>query len=319
MADELIAYLNGEFLPMSECKVSLSDRGFGGGGVYDVERTFDGKIFRLDAHMDRFYRSLKYVRINPRMSKEEMAEITQEVVRRNEHLRGDGDWSVNQTVTRGSPLSNATGRISAVLDDVPPTVFINVYSPPFARYAHLHEVGVHVIFPRTRNYHHSALDSKVKHHSRLNATMAMLEVVDADPEAWPVLLDHDGFIAEGTGSNFWIVDNGVLRTPTDKNILQGMSRDTVMILARTWGFQWWKRTSRSSMHTTPMRPLSRAPVTPCSRSPESTGAPWTYPCPAPWSGNCWLPGAKWSVWTSSARPEHRRGLGSRARPLASED
>ena len=235
MADELIAYLNGEFLPMSECKVSLSDRGFGGGGVYDVERTFNGKIFRMEAHMDRFYRSLKYVHIDPRMSKEEMTEITEEVVRRNEHLRGNGDWSVNQTVTRGAPLSNATGRIAAVLDDVPPTVFINVYSPPFPLYARLHETGVHVIFPRTRNYHHSALDSKVKHHSRLNATMAMLEVVHADPEAWPVLLDHDGYIAEGTGSNFFIVDDGVIYTPTDKNILQGISRDTVMILAKDLG------------------------------------------------------------------------------------
>ena len=89
MAQELIAYLNGEFLPISQCKVSISDRGFGGDSVYDVERTFDGKLFRLEAHLNRLYRSLKYVRIDPRMTKEEMAEITLEVVRRNEHLRGE--------------------------------------------------------------------------------------------------------------------------------------------------------------------------------------------------------------------------------------
>ena len=64
MAQELIAYLNGEFMPTSQCMVSISDRGFGGDSVYDVERTFNGKIFRLSAHLDRLWRSLKYVRIN---------------------------------------------------------------------------------------------------------------------------------------------------------------------------------------------------------------------------------------------------------------
>lgn len=235
MADELIAYLNGEFLPISQCRVPISDRGFGGDSVYDVERTFNGKIFRFEAHLDRLYRSLKYVRIDPRMTKQEMADITREVVRLNEHLRGDGDWSVNQTITRGVPLGNTTGRTSSVVDDVPPTVFINVYAPPFKRYAHLHDVGIHAIIPRVRNYHPDTIDNKAKHRSRLNLTMAQLEVVEADPEAWPLLLDHYGNISEGTGSNFYIVTDGVLRTPTDTSILQGMSRDTVMMLAKDLG------------------------------------------------------------------------------------
>ena len=232
MAQELIAYLNGEFMPVSECMVSISDRGFGGDSVYDVERTFNGKIFRLEAHLDRLYRSLKYVRIDPRMTKEEMAEITLEVMRRNEHLRGNGDWSVAQTITRGVALGNTTGRITSVIDDVPPTVFINVYAPPFKRYAHLHEEGIHAIIPKTRNYHPDAVDNKAKHRSRLNLTMAMLDVVEMDPEAWPLLLDYYGNISEGTGSNFFIVTDGIIKTPTDTSILQGISRDTVIRLAK---------------------------------------------------------------------------------------
>ena len=235
MAEGLIAYLNGEFLPTSECRVSISDRGFGGDSVYDVERTFNGKISRLGAHLDRLYRSLKYVRINPRMTKKEMADLTLEVVRRNEHLRGNSDWSVSQTITRGVPMGNTTGRTSAVLDDVSPTVFINVYFPPFKRYAQLHEEGIHAIIPRVRNYHPDTIDNKAKHRSRLNLTLAQLEVVESDPEAWPLLLDHYGNISEGTGSNFFIVTDGVLRTPTDTSILQGMSRDTVMMLAKDLG------------------------------------------------------------------------------------
>ena len=232
MAQELIAYLNGEFMPTSQCMVSISDRGFGGDSVYDVERTFNGKIFRLSAHLDRLWRSLKYVRINPRMTKKEIAEITLEVMRRNEHLRGNADWSVAQTITRGVALGNTTGRTTSVIDDVQPTVFINVYPPPFRRYAHLHEVGIHAIIPKTRNYHPDTIDNKAKHRSRLNLTMAQLEVVEADPEAWPLLLDHYGNISEGTGSNFFIVTDGVIRTPTDTSILQGLSRDTVMMLAK---------------------------------------------------------------------------------------
>ena len=75
----------------------------------------------------------------------------------------------------------------------------------------------------------------MKHLSRLNFTMAMLEVVDADPEAWPVLLDHNGNISEGVGANFFLVTDGVLRTPTDFAVLQGISRDTVIELARNLG------------------------------------------------------------------------------------
>jgi branched-chain amino acid aminotransferase len=232
---DFVDYLNGKFRPHSQCMISVGDRGFGGDAVFDVERTFDGKIFKLNEHLDRLYRSLKYVRIDPGMTKEEMAEITLEVVRLNEQFRGSGDFSVSQRITRGVPAGGTTGRTSSVLDPVTPTVHINVYYPPFRRYAHLQEFGIHAMFTRTRGYHAAALDPKVKHLSRLNFTMAMLEVVDSDPEAWPVLLDHNGNIAEGVGGNFFLVTDGVIRTPTDGAVLQGISRQTVLELARTLG------------------------------------------------------------------------------------
>ena len=232
---DFIDYLNGEFKPHSECFLPIGDRAFGGDAVFDVERTFNGEIFKLDAHLDRLYRSLHYVRIDPGMTKEEMAEITLEVVRRNEQFRGAGDFSVSQRISRGSAKGNTTGRTSAVLDAVQPTIHINVYYPPFARYSRLHQTGIHALFTRTRSYHPAALDSKVKHLSRLNLTMAMLEVVDADPESWPILLDHNGNIAEGVGANVFIVTDGVLRTPTDFAVLQGVSRETVIEIARNLG------------------------------------------------------------------------------------
>ena len=114
----------------------------------------------------------------------------------------------------------------------PHSVHKRLFRLPSSGTLQLHETGIHAIIPKTRNYHPDTIDNKAKHRSRLNLTMAQLEVVEADPEAWPLLLDHYGNISEGTGSNFFIVTDGVIRTPTDTSILQGLSRDTVIRLAK---------------------------------------------------------------------------------------
>ena len=88
---EYTAYFNGEWVPEDEVKISPRDRGFVTGDVvFDVERTFNGKSFRMKEHVDRLYRSLKYVRIDPGLSNEEMLEVSEETIRRNEHLRTPG-------------------------------------------------------------------------------------------------------------------------------------------------------------------------------------------------------------------------------------
>ena len=100
---EFIAYLNGEWVPRSELKIDVADRGFRvGDTVFDVTRTFNGTSFLLDRHIDRLYRSLKYVRIDPGLSSQEMTALSEEAIRRNEHLREEvGDFRVTQFVTRG--------------------------------------------------------------------------------------------------------------------------------------------------------------------------------------------------------------------------
>ena len=90
---------------------------------------------------------------------------------------------------------------------------------------------------KTRSYSSEQLDPKIKHYSRLNFVMADLEAKDVDPEAFPVLLDTDGNISESIGANFFIVTDGVLRTAGDKDILQGVSRMTVMDLAEQLGIR----------------------------------------------------------------------------------
>ena len=225
MAD-YTAYWNGEWVSFSEVRINPLDRGFMVGDVvFDVARTFNGKSFRMKEHVDRLYRSLKFVRIDPGISPQEMVDVSEEAITRNEHLRADvGDYTIWQFVTRGP------GRWTR--DAGPPAVCVKIGAIDFGRYTKFYDTGAHGVIPRTRSYSSESLDPKVKHYSRMNFNLAELEVTDVDPEAWPILTDTDGNLTEGTGYNFFMVTNGVIRTPGDRNILQGISRGTVFDLAK---------------------------------------------------------------------------------------
>ena len=87
---EYTAYFKGEWMPFSQVKIDPMDRGFTVGDVvFDVARTFNGKSFRMEDHIQRLYRSLKFVRIDPGLSAKEMLDISEEVVQRNDHLRAE--------------------------------------------------------------------------------------------------------------------------------------------------------------------------------------------------------------------------------------
>ena len=223
---EYTAYFNGEWVPISQVKIDSADRGFSTGDVvFDVARTFNGKSFRMREHVERLFRSLQYTRIDPGLSPEEMLDISEEVIRRNQDRRAEaGDFTITQFVTRGpggrAPFAG------------PPTVCVKAGPIVFGRFARYFHQGVHGVIARTRSYPAESLDSKVKHYSRMNFALAELEAADVDPEGWPILMDGDGNLTEGTGNNVFMVTNGVIRTPTDRTILQGVSRGMVFDLAR---------------------------------------------------------------------------------------
>ena len=231
---EFVAYFNGEWVPQGDVKIDPYDRGFTMGDVvFDVERTFNGKIFRLREHLDRLYRSLQFARLDVGLTKEEMTEITEELVARNESMRpSGGDFTVRQVVTRGASSGGGQG---GVLDALSPTVINSVSLIDFSGYARFYETGAAVVFPRVRSYSSNSLDPKVKHYSRGNFVQAQLQAADVDPDAYPVLLDENGSISENVGGNFFIVTDGVLRTAGDQSVLQGVSRMTVLDLAAQLG------------------------------------------------------------------------------------
>ena len=103
LSNERIAYHNGEYLPESRVLLPFRDRGFlYGDAVFDTARTFAHRPFRLVEHVDRLYRSLCYLRIDPGLSPAELCAITESVVARNLHLLGPhDDYWVSQRVSRG--------------------------------------------------------------------------------------------------------------------------------------------------------------------------------------------------------------------------
>ena len=225
MAD-YTAYFNGEWMPLSQVKIDPLDRGFVvGDTVFDVERTFNGKSFRMKQHIDRLYRSLKYARIDPGLSPEEMLDVSEEAVRRNEPLRAAaGDYTVHQFITRGH------GKRAWQAES--PTVCVRVAPLDFGGYARFYDAGMHAVITKALSYSPEALDPKIKHYSRMNFNLAELEANDVDPGALPILRDEDGNLTEGSGYNAFLVTNGVIRTPGDRSILQGVSRGMVFDLAR---------------------------------------------------------------------------------------
>ena len=218
---EYVTYFNGEWVPHGQVRISPDDRGFTlSDVVFDIARTFDGRPFRLQDHIDRLYRSMRYLRIDSGIAAEEMTEICSEVVRRNEPSRPQvGDFTINPFVTRGPSL------------DGPPTVCVRVKPVAFATFARAYVEGVQALIATARSYSTDSMEPKVKHHSRLNMVLAELEASDVGPDAQPIMLDRDGNVTEGIGWNVFAVADGVLRTPTDRSILQGVSRRVVMELA----------------------------------------------------------------------------------------
>ncbi|MGD9802343.1 MAG: aminotransferase class IV [Hyphomicrobiaceae bacterium] len=235
-SNQRTAYFNGKYLPEGEVRVPFRDRSFlYGDGCFDMTRTFAGKPFRVKEHIDRFYRSLAYLGIDIGLSPSQLTEITHEVVRRNEHLLGAGDdWWVGQRVSRGI---KSVGEGMDPWEDMGPSVIVDCMPLPFAARAPHYRDGIRVVVPSVRRTPPGSLSPRVKTHNYLNMIMGDMEARERDPEAWAVLLDENGNLCEGIGSNIFIVKDGRISTPQGRYVLEGISRQTVIELARKEGFE----------------------------------------------------------------------------------
>jgi branched-chain amino acid aminotransferase len=228
LSNSRVAWFNGEFMPEGQVVIPFRDRSWKyGDGAFDMTRTFDGRPFRLKEHIDRFYRSLRYLRIDPGIAPGKMIELSEEVIARNEHLRPSaGDWWVGQRVSRG---------VDAVGDEgwthTGPNVVIEVLPLPLKKRAKFFRDGADVMVTAMRRTSPTMLSPRAKMHNYLNMIVAQMPVKAADPDAWAILLDENGNLAEGLGSNIFIVRDGRLLTPQQHYVLPGVSRQMALDLA----------------------------------------------------------------------------------------
>ncbi|MEA3485373.1 MAG: branched-chain-amino-acid transaminase [Candidatus Aerophobetes bacterium] len=219
-------YLDGEYVPEEKARISVFDHGFlYGDGVFEGIRVYGGRVFKLEPHLKRLYDSAKAIALKIPLSKEEIKERVLETLRRNKLKnayvrlivsRGKGDLGLD-------PLKCPHPEVIIIADK------IGIYPEE------LYEKGLEVVVVSTRRNIPSALNPCIKSLNYLNNILAKIEAnCEGMPEA--IMLNKDGYVAECTGDNIFIVRDKVLITPpTWVGILKGITRDVVINLARKEG------------------------------------------------------------------------------------
>ena len=224
-------YFNGRFVPEAEARVSIFDSALMYGDMaFEMTRTYNRRPFKLREHLDRLYGSLRLLEIDCGLTLDEMERLTLETLERNLPTESaDMDWQIMHDVSRG-PLDVYR---SAFPDGLRPTVSINCWPliTHMGGFAPKYASGVHVVIPAQQALPAHLIDPKAKTRSRLHYQMANLQAARMGAARWPVLLDPDGFLAEGPGWNIFLVRNGELLSPEPRNILLGVSRATTIELA----------------------------------------------------------------------------------------
>lgn len=215
-------YLNGEFTRVDEAKISVLDRGFiFGDGIYEVVPVYDGKPFRMTEHMNRLDRSLQALRIPSPKSREQWLDLVNELIRRS----ATPSCVVYLQVTRGVYKREHAFPTA----EITPTVFgmTTEFTPPTAEQR---ERGINVIsIPDERWLH-----CEIKSVSLLGNVLARQQAAEAGVDE--VIQFRDGFMTEGSSSNFWVVSAGkLLAPPKDNLILEGIRYGFMAELAEETG------------------------------------------------------------------------------------
>ena len=222
---ESLVYINGDFVPESEAKISVLDHGFlYGDGVFEGIRAYKGVVFKLKEHVERLYDSAKFLKIEIPMSKEELIEAILETVRKN----GLKDCYIRVVVTRGVGDLGLDPRKCGK----PSVIIIAKPMGPL-----LGKKAVSLIISSVRRDGVDATNHQAKSLNYLNSILAKLEAINAGADD-AVMLDNRGFVSEATGENIFIVKNGkILTPPPTSGVLLGITRNCIIELAKKLGYE----------------------------------------------------------------------------------
>ena len=221
-----IVYLDGDYLPIEEAKVSVLDRGFiFGDGVYEVIPAYGGHLFRLEQHLQRLHDSLQGIHLENPLDNQQWQQVIEEIVKRNDN--DQQDQSIYLQVTRG-----AAKRDHIFPDEISQTVFV-MSTPMLAVSQEKLDKGVSAITHddiRWRYCH-------IKSIALLPNTL--MRQIAREAGADEAILNRDGKITEGAASNVFIVKNGKIITPAkDECLLPGITRDLILEIAADAGLDY---------------------------------------------------------------------------------
>ena len=224
----LLIYLNGKYVPEEEAKVSVFDHGFlYGDGVFEGIRAYNGRVFRLKQHIDRFYDSAKAINLVIPYTRDEMAEVVCETCRQN-NLK---DAYIRLVISRGKGDLGLDPRNCEAPTTVCIASSITLYPPE------LYKTGLDVITVPTRRNIAEGVNPRIKSLNYLNNIMAKMEAAIAGVQE-AILLTQEGYVAECTGDNIFMVRDGVIKTPaTHLGMLEGVTRNAVIELALKRGIK----------------------------------------------------------------------------------
>lgn len=230
--DEPQAYLNGRFLPASSAAIPLTDSGFVlGTTVAEQLRTFAGKLFRLDDHLDRLEQSLGIVGVDPGLRRDALAHLAQELVDRNYRLVSPGDdLGLSIVVTPGPyPAYSPPGSAG-------PMVCLHTYLLPFRLWAEKYRTGQALVTTDVEQVSPKSWPPRLKCRSRMHFYLADRRAAAAEPGARALMLDSQGFVVEASTANVMIhtARDGLLSPPRHK-VLPGISMREVDELAQRLG------------------------------------------------------------------------------------
>ncbi|AEA47585.1 branched-chain-amino-acid transaminase [Archaeoglobus veneficus] len=224
-SDDLLVYINGEFVPESEAKVSVFDHGFlYGDGVFEGIRAYNGRVFKLKEHIDRLYDCAKVIDLQIPVTKEEFMDIILETLRRN-NLR---DAYIRPIVTRG------VGDLGLDPRKCSRPMIIVITKPWGKLYGDLYEKGLKAVTVTVRRNAIDSLPPNIKSLNYLNNILAKIEA-NAKGGDEAIFLDHNGYISEGSGDNVFIVKNGAVYTPPTLNNLKGITRAVAIEIIQKLG------------------------------------------------------------------------------------
>lgn len=222
-------YFNGKFVPESEAKVSIYDSSLMFGDmVFEMTRSFNKKHFKLKEHIDRLFLGLKILRINIDKTKKELEEICEETAKINEEsFEKDDEHRLMIDVSRGilgiyEDVVGVSSGTNLIVADFPLKWTVKGMGQLFDK-------GINMVITPQRVIPSHLMEPKIKNRSRLFYLNANIEAsLYKGENNWALMLDTDGFIAEGSGDNFFIVKNNQIISPEGRNMLRGISRSYVM-------------------------------------------------------------------------------------------